>query len=385
MRPMAARRDAAQARHSGVPRERSLESRGVSNGGAAADPAPKGETMSRFVLALSLALAYAGSAMAADATGWRKPYFAATTPGAWAQYTMKTEGQADMDYVNRRLPDDAGRQRVQVRVDYMLAGKLTGAITEYTLEPGYSLQDDALGFGKALAAMRIATADTKPVAVAPAVLAGARATMPDYARTAQYVNTENIGGKVSDHYRYTQRYVSSRQIETGEIWLCETVPFGLVKQKAVTRDEAGKVVSRFEMLLADSGVAPAAQLTAAKPAAAGPVTLADAFASGRVELAVYVVPGTGDGRTVRVAVSNKSGAPLQLIIPAGATALAVGSPLETFTVKSATKRTLSIAPGTTAKPIDLAQTGDRRAIDGTFWLTVIDGNPSFRGSVTAGN
>ena len=43
------------------------------------------------------------------------------------------------------------------------------------------------------------------------------------------------------------------QVETGEIWLNETVPFGLVKQKAVTKEESGKLVSQFEMLLVDSG------------------------------------------------------------------------------------------------------------------------------------
>ena len=33
---------------------------------------------------------------AAAAAGYQKAYFGATTPGSWAQYTMRVEGQPDM-------------------------------------------------------------------------------------------------------------------------------------------------------------------------------------------------------------------------------------------------------------------------------------------------
>ena len=141
-----------------------------------------------------------------------------------------------------------------------------------------------------------------------------------------------------------------------------------------------------------AGAAAAADLaapagTAAKPATrqAAPVALGDAFARGDVALSVAVVPGTGDGRALRVGVRNATSRPLRVAIPAGATALDVGEPIGTLHLKSATRRTLSIAPGATAGPVNLAQTGARRAIDGTFTVWVAAGKPEFRGQVTTGN
>lgn len=124
---------------------------------------------------------------------------------------------------------------------------------------------------------------------------------------------------------------------------------------------------------------------AGKAAAAAPVPLGDAFARGAVELSVWVVPGTGDGRSLRVGLRNRTPQPLRVAIPAGVTALDVGEPIGTLHVKSSTRRTLSIAPGATAGPVTLAQTGARRATDGTFTLWVADGKPEFRGQVTTGS
>ena len=125
---------------------------------------------------------------------------------------------------------------------------------------------------------------------------------------------------------------------------------------------------------------------ASSTATAGPaVPIADAFRAGDVELSVWVVPGTGDGRSLRIGIRNATRQPLRVAIPAGVTAFDVGEPIGTLNVKSATKRTLKIAPGATAGPISLAQVGARRAIDGTFSLWVADGKPEFRGEVTTGN
>ena len=130
--------------------------------------------------------------------------------------------------------------------------------------------------------------------------------------------------------------------------------------------------------------APAGTAAKPPPRQAAPVALGDAFARGDVVLSVWVVPGTGDGRSLRVGVRNATGQPLRVAIPAGATALDVGEPIGTLNVKSAKRRTLAIAPGATAGPVNLAQTGVRRAVDGTFTLWVADGRREFRGEVTTG-
>jgi len=165
------------------------------------------------------------------------------------------------------------------------------------------------------------------------------------------------------------------------------VPFGLVKQKAVTADANGKVVSRFEMLLVDSGnrAAPGRAESVASSTAAGPVALGDAFRSGRVELAVSVLPAGGDGRTLSIGFRNKTDSVLRLAIPAGATNLDVGSPLDTLKLVAAVATALEIAPGATSKPVTLSQTGSRRAIDGAFAVTVFEGTPLFSGTATMGS
>lgn len=325
---------------------------------------------------------------AVAATGYQKAYFGATTPGSWAQYTMRVEGQPDMGYLSTRLPDEAGRQRVEVRVEYMSEGRLTSAYTRYVLKPGYTLENDALGFGKALVSMSSGAPGTKPYVLPPAALDGARKTMPDYAAFAQFVGTENIGGKVSDRYKYTQRHPGNpAQIETGEIWLNETVPFGLVQQKAMTREESGKLVSQFDMLLVDNGVSTAANqgsaaTNLAKAATTGPVLLADAFNKGQVELAVTIASDASKGRNLRITFKNKGDRPLRLTIPAGPTTLEVGTPLDKLRLEAAAAKSLEIAPGATSPAVEMTQTGARRAVQGSFVLAVYEGTPLYSGSVT---
>jgi hypothetical protein len=344
--------------------------------------------MIRIALALFISLLSIGVASGADPAGYKKAYFGATTPGSWAQYTMKVEGQADMGYLSTRLPDQAGQQRVEIRVEYMTQGKLTRAYTNYVLKAGYSLENDGLGFGKALVAMSSSTPGTQPYIMPAAVLDNARKTMPDYAASAQFVGTENIGGKISDRYKYTQRHPDNPiTIETGEVWLNGSVPFGLVKQKAVTKEESGKIVSQFEMLLVDSGVNAAATQTAAaktpnKPAPAGPVLLADAFRKGQVELAVSIIPGPDNGKNVRVTFKNKGTSPLRLTIPAGPTTLDVGIPLDKLRLVAPAAKVIDIAAGATSPAIELTQTGARRAVQGSFVLSVYEGTPLYSGSAT---
>jgi len=344
--------------------------------------------MAKVALAICVWMASAGVVSAADAAGYRKAYFGATKPGSWAQYTMKVEGQADMGYLSTRLADEAGQQRVEILIEYMLQGKLTPAYTDYVLKAGYSLEKDALGFGKALVAMSSHQPGSPTYDMPPDVLDNSRKTMPDYGASAQFVGTENIGGKLSDRYRYAQKHPGNpAQIETGEIWLNDTVPFGLVKQKAATREESGKLISQFEMLLIDSGVkAPAVQKASAaitankRVAAPGPMTLADAYSKGRVELTVAVA--SSDGRNLRVTFKNKGSAPLDLAIPAGATTLDVGTPLDKLRLEAAAAKTLVIAPGATSAAVDLQQSGARRAVKGSFVITVYEGTALFSGSVT---
>jgi len=335
-----------------------------------------------FLTALLLSLFTLAVGAAND--GYKKSYFGATRVGSWAQYTMKTEGQPDMAYTNARLPDVDGHQRVEVRVEYMLQGKLIPMFTSYTLKNGYALETDALGFGKAITAMSSRQPGTPAQEMPAAMLDAVRKTMPDYVASAQFVGTENVGGKMSDRYRYTQHHPGTpAQIESGELWLNDSVPFGLVRQTAVTKDESGKVVSRFEMLLVDSGVLKPV-IDAAKPQAAhaSSMTLDEAFRAGKVELSVSVLQSPGDGSSLSVMFKNKTDAALKLGIPAGVTTLDVGTPLDKLRVESAAAQTIDLSPSQTSGPVALAQRGTRRAVNGSFTLSVYEGTPLYSGSVT---
>lgn len=336
-----------------------------------------------LLAALTLSLIASGAA-AADGVGYKKAYFDATRTGSWAQYTMKAEGQADMGYTNARLPDADGHQRVEVRVEYMMQGKLIPMITRYTLKPGYALESDALGFGKAVTAMSSQQPGTPALDMPAATLDAVRKTMPDYAASAQFVGTENIGGKLSDRYRYTRRHPGTpAQIESGDLWLNDTVPFGLVRQKAVTKDESGKVVSQFEMLLVDSGISKVSNDAAkASAVSVSSMALGEAFRTGRVELSVSVMPDPSDGSSLRVTFKNKTDAPLKLNIPAGVTTLDVGTPLDKLRIEPATAQTIDLAANQSSSAVQLAQSGARRAVKGTFTLSVYEGTSLYSGSAT---
>ncbi len=135
--------------------------------------------------------------------------------------------------------------------------------------------------------------------------------------------------------------------------------------------------------LAAGSVGARADAVSAAPSNA-PVPITDAYASGAVEVSVYVVPGYGDGRKLRVAFKSRTGTPLRVRIPASAIALDVGEPIPTLYLYSTAARTLTLAPGKYTDPLDLEQTGTLRALDGTFWLYVDNGKPQFRGRATTG-
>ena len=355
-----------------------------------------------------VALLAAGSASGADSIGYRKAYFGATKPGSWAKYTMHVEGQADIGLRNTRLADAGGAQQLEARVEVMLQGKLTPSYTEYMLQPGYSLENDALGFGRAAVAVTTRQEKTYPRPMDAEMLAAMKKSMPDYAASARLVGTENIGGKLCDRYTYTNRYPGNPpQIETGELCLDASVPFGLVRQKAVTKEESGKIVSRFDVLLVDSGVGPARTAAsggaqkppvaaapagpsaqtppraapAAPAAAAGPIALADAYKKGFVKLAI-TVDDASNGRNVRIVFKNKRDTPLTLTIPAGAITLDVDSPLNKLQLESPAAKKIDIAAGAASSPVDMLQGGQRRVVKGAFEVSVYEGTPIFSGSVT---
>jgi hypothetical protein len=217
----------------------------------------------------------AGTLGDVGAAGFQKAYFGATKPRTWAKYTMTIDGKTESVHTSSRLPDEKGRARVRVRTDFTSgAYQGTWSLSDYTLKAGYSVENDALDYGKATESLTMRSKSaTKPMKMKPDMLEAMLNQMPDYASTAVFVSTETVGGKTCDHYKYSQKHPGSpEQIETGELWLSDTVPFGLVRQRAVFKEPSGKVVTEYEMNLAESGTGAAPETKASKrPPASKPL------------------------------------------------------------------------------------------------------------------
>lgn len=341
--------------------------------------------MSKRRATLIFAALTAGGILLADLPpGYKKAYFTTTKPGAFAKYRMTAPGAPDGFTTYTRLPDEHGQQRLQVRFEVTAEGKTTISYSSYTLEEGFSLEQDALGFGKAIESASVWHEGEDPEDLDDDDLEDLRAATPDFGPTATLFKTETVEGKRCDRYKYTQRHSGEREgLETGSIWLNESVPFGLVRQSGAARDASGKVLFRFGMTLVDSGVrAPAAARAAApraqRSAAGPPVRLADAYEEGQVELSVEVAPGSA-GSGLRVVFKNTSDEAIRLAIPSGATTLTAAPPVETLRLESASTWVFDLEPGESSDPVELSQTGSRRVARGKFVISLSRGKPVFSG------
>ena len=276
-------------------------------------------TCKRAVLCLASLLTTLEASGAPGASGFQKPYFGATKPGTFARYTMSMPNFPDSKMTYTRLPDEGGKNRMQIEAEFTTEGQASTSWTDYTLKAGYSLEKDAISFGKAVVAMTIKAGGGQTVEMQPEVLENVRKSMSDYGSVSKFVGSETVAGKSCDRYKYAIKHPGNPvQLETGELWLNDSVPFGLVKQTGVTKEPSGKVISQFEIKLTESGAgsgAAAVGAPAARPA--GPVKLADAFQKEQVELTVSILPEPRDGSRLRVTFKNKGDAVLHLVIPAG--------------------------------------------------------------------
>ena len=74
---------------------------------------------------------------------------------------------------------------------------------------------------------------------------------PTYRASAAFKGTQRVDSKDCDRYVYTRKHAV--QIETGELCLSASVPFGLVKQTISHTDAGGKIEYTAEVTLVDSG------------------------------------------------------------------------------------------------------------------------------------
>lgn len=330
------------------------------------------------------------SALAGAKGGYRAAYFGATTPGAWSRYAMTSDGKTESAYTYRRLADEDGHANVELKVEFT-AGQFEGtwSTNRYRLARNFRLEDDALSFSRHCERLLMQSDKMdKMMEMDAATLPNIVDAAIDYASSVKFVGTEKIEGRDCDHYAY--HYVSAEKNSTtydGELWMNASVPFGLVRESASLKSQAGPA-STYSMTLVttgnDSGEGPSAASATPGKTGDGKLTLAEAYLQGLVELDVRVDPDAKQGARLFIAAVNKGENPLRLSVTAGATSFAAGMPLETLQIRVKKPTTLDLKPGEKSAEFAAEQEGTRRALEGTFTLVVFEGEPLFAGSVTAG-
>lgn len=205
---------------------------------------------------LTVLIALVPAFSAAHGGALKKAYFAKTRPGAWATYRMVDEKGVSTRMTYERLPDEGGRARIDVLLEFT-SGPHKGVWTRnsYVLKPGFPVERNALSCAGHAVKVTIEAMGRAPVEVPVAKLRNLAAGMTDYDRVAVFRGTESVAGRECDRYTYVHTLSPpGKDTLSGEVWLSETVPFGMVKEITQVKDAAGKLKGRTETVLVDSGV-----------------------------------------------------------------------------------------------------------------------------------
>jgi hypothetical protein len=186
----------------------------------------------------------------ASAAGWKKSYFGATKPGTWALYNDHTSypETGDMTTTLTRLDNEGGQPRIEMK---MGSGGDDAMLIFVTLKKGFATDRELIDYGKAIVAVSAGDVKTQKPLDAEAVAKMAK-TMPQYEPAAVFKGSEDIDGKKADHYVYTLTHPGG-SVETGELWLSDAVPFGVLRNTFTITQKSGKISITCDRKLVASG------------------------------------------------------------------------------------------------------------------------------------
>lgn len=341
-----------------------------------------------------IAVTFAQVAPAAE-HGFKKPYFGATKPGTFAKIKSVDDKGAVSEFTYARLADQGGDRWVETR--YAVTSgqfKGTNSIMSYLVNASFPFEKDAIDFTRGAKRCVSQMGAGEPTETQPDVVKAIAANGFDYAAIVTFKGTETIAGRECDHYAYVYKSSYPNAPSTtlaGDIWLSDQVPFGTVKEVSIAKDEKGKVTGKYTNTLVDSGSGAKTALrgwswsTLAPGATPAPVamSLAEAFRKELVSIACEVVEGSG-GKRLKIVITNKGDAHLKVSLTKAPMTFTVGAPLETLTIAADSDRKLDIESEDRADPVEVTQSGKRRATSGTFTITRYEGAPLLQGSVEVG-
>ncbi|MFN7972781.1 MAG: hypothetical protein U0166_10605 [Acidobacteriota bacterium] len=340
-----------------------------------------------------IALLVATSGWAGELT---KAYFSATTAGTWARYQMKTEGVGTATYTYHRLADDGGRMKMVLDVVFVTgASEGSWSKSTYVLSKKFDVARDFMDYGQFTEELVLEAPGSGKLVQDAGTIKLIREGGYTFKNTMTFKGSEKVDGHDCDRYAYATRSGGPNPtFETGELWLDPSVPFGIVKQVATGKNDAGTFNARYEMRLLGSGTGePPAEKTipatakgkVGAPAQGGSPAggLAEAFKKGSVAISVTVADGSG-GRRVSVTLTNQTDAPLSIELAEGETTVPAGLLLGELTLISGARRTIAIPARGTSEPVELEQGGPKGATNGSFEIVRDGDSVVFRGKASIG-
>jgi hypothetical protein len=334
----------------------------------------------------------------AQAEQFKKSYFVNTPPGSWAKYEMTDTNGMNITYVYKRLTDSEGRI-VFEHTSFVNSGPGEGskATVLYVLEPGFDFDRNMLSYGKAIQVMIGQNNDGAPNLTEGEIIKIIRESGVDFSNSLRFEKREKVGDYECDHYAYNATSGGPRPMKhTGDIWVNENLPFGIVKQTGLIKNDS-KIVSDISLKLLEfgDGAEGIPALLSKIPKGQGisgdeqkesvikSFTLDEAYKVEKLRLKVEVKEGSG-GRRLYLLIRNKSRDPIILTLPEGPTDLEAGSPLNILSIYNDSENSIRLEPGQSAPTIEVGQVGTRGALEGRFELTMYEGQALYTGSIKVG-
>ncbi|MCL4808633.1 MAG: hypothetical protein KJ062_12730 [Thermoanaerobaculia bacterium] len=228
-------------------------------------------------LSAALLLGFASSAPAADLTTFQKAWFASTKPGSWVKYEQTTtdpKGKVrKSEMTMSRLGGDGDATWFEIRMVPKEGAKGKPTTIKYLLKTNFKVEENALDYMKYVETM-ILQEDGQEALEYPVEMmsqvAPALASNVDYGANVTPLGACSYEGKGGEKYRIEGSFdvkvviVRMKGTTDTEVCLSDSVPFGRLYEKTVTKDDKGKLRDTTEMRVLDSG-------TGATSAIKGPV------------------------------------------------------------------------------------------------------------------
>jgi hypothetical protein len=230
------------------------------------------------VLAAALLLGPGVAAPAADMMTFQKAYFGSTKPGSWSRYEQTNtdaKGKVQKSEVTlSHLETDGGRITFEMRSVPKEGGKKDKPVTmRYVLNTDFRPEKNALNYMKYVEKMVFQVEGEKAMEYPPDMMsqvAAAFVSNVDYDANVKADGACGADGRsgekyvISGSFDFKIAFVRMKGTTETELCMSESVPFGRLSEKTVSKDEKGKVTMTTEMRLLETG-------TGAKTSIKGPV------------------------------------------------------------------------------------------------------------------